>query len=279
MSKPATPTPPRHAFGWPAGSVRAILALGVLAVLWLVVLYIFYLSAPKTYELTGRSLARLKAEGTPDDVLKKLAPLKDQELKTQQDFMKALEELPWSKDELNKPLRDRIVKHASKLEVPRSFLYLQVLMVLILAHFFTAHGGSIRPDRDTRSPLGLPRGSVRLLLVAGYVGMGYFLWTHSDRLDLHSIPASEFLLPTGLMLAGFLIGHVLSGLFRRTLGWLPHRFVDLEAWIGLLAIVAMTILILIHLFINPTLGDNLIPVAPLEAFLGAVVGLYFGARS
>ena len=92
----------RHPLGLPAGSVRAILALLVLASLWAMTLF-----------------------GSP----------------------------------------------ALLAEVPLLYLYLQYLMILIIAHFFAAHGNTIRTTPDEHSPLGLPRGFVRFFLLAGtFVG-------------------------------------------------------------------------------------------------------------
>src|ERR1700723_2479790 len=95
----APPPQTRHALGLPAGSVRALLAFGVLGLSWLLV---------------------------------------------------------WRYGQNNEKL-------------PLAFIYLQYLGVLILAHFFAAHGGTIGPHTGTRSPLALPRYTVRLLLVAGYL--------------------------------------------------------------------------------------------------------------
>src|SRR5579872_4816015 len=78
--------PPRHALGLPAGSVRAILAFAVLAMLWVLALRPL---------IGGQSVADFK--------------------------------------------------------LPLEFVYLQILMVLILAHFFAAHGGSIGPHAGGRS--------------------------------------------------------------------------------------------------------------------------------
>src|SRR5258707_13249355 len=105
MSPAPANTMPRHALGLPAGSVRALLAFGVLGYLWVLAL------AP-TRE--GKSLL------------------------------------------------------TENLQASQAFIYLQFLMVLILAHFFTAHGRSIGHQVSRRSPLGLPRGSVRILLLGGY---------------------------------------------------------------------------------------------------------------
>src|SRR5260370_37946074 len=43
---------------------------------------------------------------------------------------------------------------AQEKDLPVTFVYLQYLMVLILAHYFAAHGSSIGGQTHTRSPLG-----------------------------------------------------------------------------------------------------------------------------
>ena len=92
------PRPVRHALNLPAGSIRALLAFGVLGYLWILAL---------------------------------------------------------KRDQAGKPL----LTHT---EVSLPFIYLQFLMVLILASFFAAHGATIGSHVSERSPLGLPRGSVYL---------------------------------------------------------------------------------------------------------------------
>ena len=123
---PALP-PPRHALGLPAGSVRALLALAVLGMLWLL----------------------------------------------------ALRPLPGQ------------AEAASEIKLPTVFMDLQILMVLILAHFFAAHGNSIRAGGAGRSPLGLPRGSVRFLLLAGYLGLAAFLYHTQPKFEYPSTSASS----------------------------------------------------------------------------------------
>ena len=116
---PPAPAPPRHALGLPAGSVRAILAFAVLAMLWVIAL---------------RPLIRGQA--------------------------------------------------LAEFQLPVEFVYLQIVMVLILAHFFAAHGGSIGPHTGGRSPLGLPRGSVRFLLLAGYLGLAVYLFRTQPKYEV-----------------------------------------------------------------------------------------------
>jgi hypothetical protein len=212
---PAQPPPRRHALGLPAGSIRALLALSVLGLLWLLV----------------------------------LRPLPGQ------------------------------AEPAGKIKLPLVFVYLQLLMVLILAHFFTAHGGSIHPGRSERSPLGLPRGSVRFILLAGYLGLTYYLYRTNP--DFTFPPTGEFFRLLALLLTGFFIGHILTAVVSRASGGaLPFWFQDIQAWVALLALLALGIISLVQLFINPSLDESQrIDVPTVEAFLAATVGFYFGARS
>jgi hypothetical protein len=215
MTTVPAPAPPRHALGLPAGSIRALLAFGVLGYLWILVL-------------------QPGPEGQ--------GPL------------------------------------ASK-QASLSFIYLQFLMVLILAHFFTAHGRTIGPHVSTASPLGLPRGSVRFLLLAGYIGLAVYLYQNQPTFQM---PASGpvFLLLLVLVSAYFL-GHVLTGAVRFLgRGTLPAWFQDIQAWIALLAILLLGIVAIVRLIINTDLPlENQINMPTAEATLAGLVGFYFGARS
>jgi hypothetical protein len=211
---PAPAVPPRHALGLPAGSIRAILAFSVLAMLWAIALR----------PLIGQqSLADFK--------------------------------------------------------LPLEFVYLQILMVLILAHFFAAHGGSIGPQAGGRSPLGLPRGSVRFLLLAGYLGLAVYLYRTQPKFE---VPAQgAFVLLLLLLFSGFFLGHLLTAAVRGASGGrIPFWFQDIQAWVALLAMGVLAVLMVIELFINPSLSlEQKIDMPTLEAILAGLVGFYFGARS
>ena len=210
--RPAAPQ--RHALGLPAGSVRAILALAVLAMLWVLAL---------RPVIGGQSLADFK--------------------------------------------------------LPVEFVYLQIVMVLILAHFFAAHGGSIGPQTGGRSPLGLPRGSIRFLLLAGYLGLAVYLFRTQPK---YEVPAqSALFLLLLLLFSGFFLGHLLTAAVRGASGGvLPYWFQDIQAWVALLAMGALAILMVVELFINPSLSlEYKIDMPTLEAVLAGLVGFYFGARS
>ncbi len=220
MAAPITTAPypprplPRHALGLPAGSIRALLALAVLGLLWLLA----------------------------------LGPIWRPELK----------------------------------KLPLSFIYLQFLMILILAHYFSAHGSTIGPMVSTRSPLGLPRGTVRFLLLVGYGGLAYYLFRHQDDYELPKVETiQDFIVLLALLLSAFFVGHYLTWLVRAfSRGILPFWFQDVQAWVALLAILGLTALMIIHIFINPRLDPSLlIGTLPLDQLLAALVGFYFGSRS
>jgi hypothetical protein len=207
---PPSPPPQRHALGLPAGSVRAILALCALGLLWLIV----------------------------------------------------LRPLPGQPQALGKQKMDL------------AFVYLQMLMVLIIAHFFTAHGHTVRP-----TPLGLPRGSIRFLLLAGYLGLAWYLWRNQETFAYP--PKREFLYLLALLLSAYFLGHVLTGFVRLVFrGRLPFWFQDVQAWIGLLAMLVMGGLLIFELVIDPSLAEKQQTEWPLlDPILAALVGFYFGARS
>jgi hypothetical protein len=206
LAKPA----PRYALGLPAGSVRAILAFGVLAASWLIVLV---------------------------------------------------------------PLRGKTL--------PMVFIYLQFLMVLILGHYFTAHGYTIGKRVSTRSPLGLPTGSVRILLILGYAGLAWYLYHRGRDLEYTMPDQGDVALMLGLMVGGFFLGHFVNDVVEWVAGDPPpYWYQDVQAWIALLALCGLVILVIKHLFINPGLPpEEHIQMTKFEAGLAGVVGFYFGARS
>jgi hypothetical protein len=210
------PRPQRHALGLPAGSIRALLALGVLALLWAIAL--------RPGQTGGEGQA--------------LPP-----------------------------------------KLPLVFVYLNMLMILVLVHFFTAHGKTIGAQVSGRSPLGLPRGSVRFILIAGYLGLAYFLYkTHPE---FEAPQTAEYALPMALLLSGYLLGHIISGTLTHLGGGVPPAwYQDFEAWIALLAVIGLGIIVIVRLFINTTLPmEDRLDVQLLETILAAVIGFYFGARS
>jgi hypothetical protein len=164
-------------------------------------------------------------------------------------------------------------------KLPLVFIYLQMLMVLILAHFFAAHGNTIRPAGHGASPLGLPRGSVRFVLLLGYLGLAAFLY--HLRPEFQYPPQGDFVLMLLLLISAFFIGHLLTGAVRMfSSGVLPFWFQDVQAWVALLAMLCLGIILIVQLFINTSVPlEQQLDLPVVEAVLAALVGFYFGARS
>jgi hypothetical protein len=215
MATATAPQYQRHALGLPAGSIRALLALGVLAYLWI--------------------LAAMPGQVGKDEGVRKQAS--------------------------------------------QAFIYLQFLMILILAHFFVAHGKTIGSHISPRSPLGLPRGVLRFLLLGGYLWLAW--WMHTQQVDYQMPDTGPVLLMVGVLMAAFGLGYLVTHLMLWvTSGSLPAWFQDIQAWVALVAAILMGIVILVRLVINTSLPlEQQIGLENIEMALAAFVGFYFGARS
>lgn len=166
-------------------------------------------------------------------------------------------------------------------QVPLSFLYLNLIMLMIFGHYFTAHGRNIGSDVSYRPPLGLPKGVVRILLILGYGGLAGFLFYRQQQSPLE-FPDVAGLLPfLGALIGGFILGYMMTGFFTWVGGGdLPAAVQDVQAWVALLAVVGLVVSALIHTVINPGVSlDQRLNVNGLEAVLAGLVGFYFGARS
>jgi hypothetical protein len=158
-------------------------------------------------------------------------------------------------------------------------LYLYFLLGLILL-FFASHGRSIAPEGTThRSPLGLPRGSIRGIILLGTVAV--VAWCiHSDReLLIARLTPSPQLLPQWPYLLGALVGGFFLGWIIRLGPWKNlYWFQDVQAWISLIAMVLLGAEIVIRLFIRPNM-DQEIDLPLFEKIIVAIVAFYFGVRS
>ena len=57
-------------------------------------------------------------------------------------------------------------------------------MLLILAHYFAAHGKTMGSEVSRSPALGLPRGTIRLLLLVGYLGLAVWLYQKNTKFDV-----------------------------------------------------------------------------------------------
>ncbi|NBO91714.1 MAG: hypothetical protein EBV06_05295 [Planctomycetia bacterium] len=211
--------PHRHALGLPAGSVRAMLALGVLGYLWLLLQLMITQDAAIAAELLIRQEASL------------------------------------------------------------SFVYMNILMVLMLSHFFSAHGHTIGGNRNTSSPLWLPRGTLRFLILVGYLSLA--VWSYRQREAFKLPDNAPILLMLTILIASFSVGFVLTVVIRFISGGrLPPWILDIQAWFALLALVLLGVVLLVRLVINTSVNlESQIGLVMPEAILAGIVGFYFGSRS
>lgn len=164
--------------------------------------------------------------------------------------------------------------------VPLLYNYLWYLLLLIIAHFFAAHGNSIRTHPDERSPLGLPRGFFRFLFVAGFIGLIAWLYYMHQSFEppRETSPANPLIL-----LAGFFLGVCVARVVAWTSGdqGPPFWFQDLQAWVALIAVLALAVQVVVLVFINPSVSEDkrLLTEGHWEGAFAAIVGFYFGARS
>jgi hypothetical protein len=160
--------------------------------------------------------------------------------------------------------------------------YLIYLLFLILGHFFAAHGVTIAMrDDPSPSPLHLPGGVVRVLIVLALIGcIGWKLYDNPAGLKAQfeaSLTAlqNDPYLPL-VILGAFLLGVIVRSIVGRAKP--PAAWQDFEAWISLIALVGLVIAGVIHLGISMTLPEWL-HLPTWEAGVGGVVAFYFGERS
>jgi hypothetical protein len=168
-------------------------------------------------------------------------------------------------------------------EVPQ---YLQNLLFIIMGHYFAARHETKRDEAGGPPPLFLPVGSVRLILLGGFVAVAILLFQqdrvwipHGDDAKIHKGAL------TLLLVAGFLIGVAVARLWSWWTGGarVPRWLEDVRAVISLAAAILLVLLVfnLINLddlgLIQPF--NQLAEGNGLKGSLAAIIGFYFGSRS
>ena len=162
------------------------------------------------------------------------------------------------------------------IHVPPFLIY---LLFLILGHYFAAHGNNIGTEQA--SPLHLPKGSIRLLIVL-LLGatIGWHLYQDPTGLQKHfdssldELKAQPFM-PL-IVLGGFFLGVVIRSLVGRDDP--PQAWQDFEAWMSIMALIGLVGAVIVHLIIGASVQERLsLPIG--ESILGGAVAFYFGARS
>jgi len=151
--------------------------------------------------------------------------------------------------------------------------HLESLLFVVLGHYFAARGQDDGDRSGGPPPLFLPRGSVRLLLVAALLTVGVLVLRQDG---LQALRGLFTLILVFAFLAGLLLARVARWVARRRTR--PSRwFADLQAIVGLLAVAALAVQLFLGVFPGPeTLGFGRLGV---EQGLAGLIGFYFGARS
>jgi hypothetical protein len=155
-------------------------------------------------------------------------------------------------------------------------LYFLLAMVMV---FFVSHGKSIaRRAEPTPSPLWLPGGTLRLVILAGtaavlvYVGLN-----HPDRLarltpNPEQLPDWKYYLTA--LATGFVLGYATRILpFRHA--WMFQAF---QAWIAIIAMAILFLHLVFEVIINFSL-PNAINAVAWQTIVTGVVAFYYGSRS
>lgn len=165
--------------------------------------------------------------------------------------------------------------------------YLRDLLFIIMGHYFASRRRADNTGAEPGPPpLYLPRGTVRLVLIAGCVAVGVLLFRRGRLTEVDHNPGALTLLLVG----GFLLGVAVSAAHSwwRARGHAPSRILeDLRALVSLAATAGLVALIWNRL--DPILPPETVDTAfarimhlgrygP-EHVLAAIVGFYFGAKS
>ncbi|HYT87971.1 MAG TPA: hypothetical protein VEL76_04570 [Gemmataceae bacterium] len=158
--------------------------------------------------------------------------------------------------------------------------YLVYLLFLAVAFYFGARGQT-HHDTNVPPPLYLPRGCVRLIILAALTATVTYKIVN-DRTGLEDQFRASFdaaktqpLLPL-VVFGGFFVGVIVRAIIGRheRSAWAQN----MEAWFALIAVLMMSIAALIDLVIKPTL-PQWVDLPTWEGILGGVVSFYFGVRS
>lgn len=150
--------------------------------------------------------------------------------------------------------------------------HLESLLFVVLGHYFAARGAATSDASAGPPPLWLPRGSVRLLLVAALTTVGVMIVRQGGA-------ASARGAVTLVLVSAFLLGLLLARVGR----WWRRRFPggrvlqDISAVLGIAAVG----LLAAQAFVGALPGAEALSfgrIGPEQALAG-FVGFYFGSRS
>lgn len=167
-------------------------------------------------------------------------------------------------------------------KLPQSYIYLQYLLVLIIAYYFPPYGSVTRTTRGDRRLIRLWPEVVPWILVAGSIGLAVWVFHYNREFPL---PSQAFYVVPLAVLTGFFVGHAITWVVSRVAGGrLPAGFQDLQAWVALVGMIALTAELLFNLFVVEGLDAGQRDavqraLTQWEGLLAGLVAFYYGARS
>jgi hypothetical protein len=174
-----------------------------------------------------------------------------------------------------------LMPEEKNIEVP---LYLYYLQFLTLGSYFSARSNA--PVGQHPPPLYLPRGSIRTLIILGFLGViGHLIYLDpggfSHRQLLSATDKDATLLMPVVMIGAYIVGAILAAasykLFNGPLG-MPAWYSDVQAWVSLIAVLGLGIEVVLQLIVFPTV-ENPPKLPQMQLILSAIVSFYFGARA
>ena len=176
--------------------------------------------------------------------------------------------------------------HEELRRIPPNLVY---LFFLILGSFFAAHGNSIsKANSNEPSPLYLPRGFVRFLLVLALIAtIGWSIykdapelnhWKEVLRQTMDKIVAEPWM-PV-YVLGGYFLGLFARMLFGGGTNKQNPTYQDFIAWVSLIAMLGLIGQILVDFVINPSVTTaEIIDTPVMEGIVAGIIAFYFAARS
>lgn len=152
------------------------------------------------------------------------------------------------------------------------------LLSLVMV-FFVAHGSTIHErSNPSPSPLYLPGGSLRFLIIAAVGGSIVYLgMNHAERFDTlqpSQADMAHWKYYLGSLAGGFFLGHFLKIIPIRH-GWVFQSF---QAWIALLTMLSLLLETILQVFVKPTLSE-MVNFLVWQCAVIAISAFYYGVRS
>ena len=160
-------------------------------------------------------------------------------------------------------------------------LHLYLLLGLV-GLFFFAHGRSIAMRSDPEpSPLGLPGGVIRFLLIGGTVAVGAYLhFVREVNIAAQLTPDTEEVRKYWAYYMFAVVGGLVGGSLLRSLPFQrSNAFRAFQAWVSVIAMLLLVAEVIVEVAIKPSLGEDIGDIGIWRTVLTAVVATYYGIRS